>query len=100
MKKLTLIISVLMALLILVGGPMTALAQDDEETEAELALASDFGEDLVPREAEAQEDEEDESRASSSSDGETTDPDNAAPAVNESDTPPSRAAAAPDRSDS
>ncbi len=35
MKKLTLIISVLMALLILVTGPMTALAQDDEETEAD-----------------------------------------------------------------
>ncbi len=35
MKKLTLIISVLMALLILVTGPMTALAQDDEEAEVD-----------------------------------------------------------------
>jgi hypothetical protein len=34
MKKLTLIVSVLMVLLILVAGPMTALAQDDDETEA------------------------------------------------------------------
>ncbi|NIO06701.1 MAG: hypothetical protein GTO40_01450, partial [Deltaproteobacteria bacterium] len=35
MKKLTLIVSIMMALLILVAGPMTALAQDDGEAETD-----------------------------------------------------------------
>jgi hypothetical protein len=35
MKKLSLIVSVLMAMLILVAGPMTALAQDEGETEVD-----------------------------------------------------------------
>ncbi len=73
-------------------------ADDDlDETEAELPLATDFGEHLVPGEDEPHDDDEDDLAMGGSGEIEVAGPDDAAPALSETDARPPKAAVASGR---
>ncbi len=80
-------------------GPAAGeLAGDDlDQTEAELPLAADFGEHLVPGDGEPRDDDEDDPAMGGSGEIEVVGPDNAAPAQGETDARPPKAAVAPGR---
>ena len=75
--------------------------RDPDEAEPEIPLAANFGEELLPEEAEPEadqdEDENDGAAASGSEEIEVAGPDEAAPAIGETDSHPPKAAMAPGR---
>ncbi len=70
---------------------------DLDQTEAELPLAADFGEHLVPGDGEPRDDDEDDPAMGGSGEIEVAGPDNAASALGETDARPPKAAVAPGR---
>ncbi|MCH8002547.1 MAG: SMC-Scp complex subunit ScpB [Proteobacteria bacterium] len=82
------------------AGPAPGeLAADDDldQTEAELPLAADFGEHLVPGDGEPHDDDEDDPAMGGSGEIEVASPDDAAPALGKTDARPPKAAVAPGR---
>ena len=75
--------------------------RDPDETEPEIPLAADFGEELLPEEIESEadqdEDENEGTAASGSDEIEVAGPDESAPAIREIDNHPPKAAMAPGR---